>query len=141
MVLIINKKIFIDSSILLAFIDTSNTKHIKVVKALEDLVTIKYRLYTSSQVIIDSYNLISKNSNIQYASEFLQTMMQSRIEILFPKKADFITAQRILKVNQEHSILLNEALNATLMQKKGIAQILTLDNWNKLFGTVVSNLL
>ncbi|MBI2593907.1 type II toxin-antitoxin system VapC family toxin [Candidatus Daviesbacteria bacterium] len=135
-----SRKIFIDSSALIAFIDRGTTDHLKASKAIEDLASIGYRLYTSSQVITDTYVLLLRNSGNAVALEFLQTMLQSGIEILFPQKADLITAHRILRVNRDEQIPLTEAINATLMQRKGITQILTLSNWNKLFGTNVSNL-
>lgn len=134
------RKIFIDSSILIAFVDRGASHHLKASKAIEDLASIGYSLYTSSQVIADSYDILFRNVGATVALEFLQTMLQTGIEILFSQKADLITAHRILRVNQDKQISLNEALNATLMQKRGIIQILTFSYWNNLFGTTVSNL-
>lgn len=136
-----SRKIFIDSSILIAFIDRGNRNHPRASKALGDLASIGYRLYTSVQVVTDSYILLSRDVGTAIALEFFQTMLQTGIEILFPQRADLITAHRILKVNRNGQISPNEALNATLMQKKGIAQVLTLSRWNNLFGTSVSNLM
>lgn len=136
-----SKKIFIDSSILLAFIDRGNPNHQKASKAIEDLASIGYRLYTSSQVVTDLYARISRDLGTTVALEFLQTMLQTGIETLFPQKADLITVSRILRVNRDKQIPLSEALNSTLMQKKGIVQVLTFSSWNKLFGTSVSNLM
>ncbi len=135
-----SKKIFIDSSILIAFIDRGSAKHAVASKAVQDLASIGYRLYTSAQVVADTYDLLSSDVGTTVALEFLQTMLQTGIEILFPQKADLITAYRILSVNRDRQIPLSEALNATLMQKRGIVQILTFTYWNKLFGTYASNL-
>jgi len=132
------RKIFIDSSILIAFIDGGNSNHLIASKAIRDLASLGYRLYTSSEVIIESYTLFSNEVGSSVVLEFLQTMLQSNIEILFPQKADLITAHRILRVNKDKQIPLNEALNATLMQKRGIFQILTFAHWSNLFGTVAS---
>lgn len=135
-----SRKIFVDSSILIAFIDRGNTHHLIASKAMEDLAKLGYSLYTSLQAVADSYDLLSRDVSNTIALEFLQTMLQSGLEILFPKKADLITAHRILKVNRDREIPISEALNATLMQKRGIVQILTFTPWNNLFGTFVSNL-
>lgn len=134
------RKMFIDASILVAFVNRGNPNHAKAGKAMEDLASIGYRLYTSPQVLSDSYSQLSSEVGTAVALEFLQTMLQSGIELLFPQKADLHTAQRILNVNRNQQISLSEALNATLMQKKGIVQILTFSYWNKLFGTSTSNL-
>lgn len=135
-----SRKIFIDSSILIAFIDRGDPNHLKASKAIQDMASLGCRLYTSSQVVTDSYTILSRDVGTTIALEFLQTMLQSGIEILFPQKADLITAHRILKVNRDRQIFLKEALTATMMQKKGILQILTFGYWNQLFGTSVSNL-
>lgn len=135
------RKIFIDSTILIAFIDRGSPSHLEASKAMADLASIGYRLYTSSQVITDSYDLLFRNVGTTVALEFLQIMLQTSIEIVFPQKADLITAHRILRVNKETQITLSEALNATLMQKKGISQILTFSYWNNLFGTTASKLI
>lgn len=136
-----SKKIFIDLSIFIAFIDRGATDHLKASKAIEDLASMGYRLYTSSQVVTDSYAQLYRDVGTVVAFEFLQAILQSGIEILCPQKADLITAHRILRVNRERQIPVSEALNATLMQKRGIVQILTFAHWNNLFGTVVSNLI
>ena len=134
------RKIFVDTSILIAFIDRGDPNHLKARKAIEDMASLGCRLYTSSQVVTDSHAILSRDVGTTVASEFLQTMLQSGIEILFPQKADLITANRILQVKREEQISLSEAVNATLMQRKGIVQILTFSPWNKLFGTSASNL-
>lgn len=135
-----SRKIFIDSSVLIAFINRGHARHLNASKAIEDTASIGYSLYTSPQVITDSYALLSSEVGASIALEFLQTMLESGIEILFPQKADLITAHRILKANKDRQVSLSEALDATLMQKKGIIQILTFSHWNNLFGTSVSNL-
>ncbi len=137
---VIRRKIFIDSSILIAFIDRGDPNHLKATKAIEDMAGIGCRLYTSSEVVSTSYGLLARTVGITVALEFLQAMTQSGIEILYPQKADLITSYRILKVHRDEKISLREAISATLMQKKGINQILTLAHWNNLFGTTVSNI-
>ena len=134
------KKIFIDTSILIAFIDRGAPKHLKASKSMEDLARLGYRLYTSTQVVTDSYDLLSREVGNIVALEFLQTVLQSGIEILFPQRADIITANRILAANRDRQIPLSEALNASMMQKRGIIHILTFSYWNNLFGTSASNL-
>lgn len=135
------RKIFIDSSIFIAFVDRGSPNHLRASKAIEDLASIGYRLYTSPQVVTDSYNRLLVGVGATVALEFLQTMLQTGIEILFPQKADYITANRILRVNRDKEIPLSEALDAALMQKKGIIQVLTFTHWHNLFGTSTSNLI
>lgn len=135
-----SKKIFIDSSVLIAFIDRADTNHPRSVKALENLAGLGCQLYTSSQNINDVYAALAREIGMSVALDFLQAILQSNIEILFPQKADFITAHRMLQSNKERQLTLREVLNATLMQRRGIVQILTFTYWYNLFGSYVSNI-
>lgn len=135
-----SKKIFIDSSILIGFIDRADPNHPRAVKAMENLAREGFHLYTSAQNISDVYAGLARETGVSVALDFLQAGLQSDIEILFPQKADFITAHRMLRGNRERQLTLREVLNATLMQRRGIVQILTFNYWHNLFGSYVSNL-
>lgn len=135
-----SKKIFIDSSILISFIDRADSNHRKAVLSFERLAQLGYQLYTSYQNIAETYAALSREMGQSMALDFLQTSLQSDMEILFPQKADIITVHRMLRSNRDRQITLREAMNATLMQKKGIMQILSFSYWHNLFGTFVSNI-
>lgn len=134
------QKVFLDSTILIAFIDRADKNHPRSLKIMENLAKLNYHLYTSLQNIIDCYSLFSQETGISVAQDFLQAVIESNIEILFPQKGDLISAQRVLRSNREQQISLREALNATLMEKKGIYQIITFAYWHNLFGTQVSKI-
>lgn len=135
-----SKKIFVDSSVLIGFVDRADHNHIKAVKALENLAKQIFHLYTSSQNITEVYITLAKETGISVALDFLQAILQSDIEILFPQKADLITIHRMLRSNRDRQLTFLEVLNATLMQRRGITQILTFTYWHNLFGSYVSNL-
>lgn len=135
-----SKKIFIDSSVLIGFIDRADANHAKSVKAMENLARLGLQLYTSSLNINEIYAVLSRETGTSVALDFLQAILQSDIELLFPQKADLITAHRMLRSNRERQLTLREVLNATLMQRRGIMQILTFTYWHNLFGSHVSNL-
>ena len=134
------KKVFIHSSVLVAYIDRGSADHLRAVKLIEDMAAIGCRLYTSSLGIAEIYDKLVSQVGITVALEFLQTILQSGIEILFPQKSDLITAYRILKTNRNEKLSFIEALKATLMQRKGIDQVLTFGTWNQLFGITKSQL-
>lgn len=136
-----SRKIFIDSSVLLAFVDRSEPNHPKAVKAMENLGRLGYQIYTSQQNISETYATLARETGISVALDFLQACLTSDMEILFPQKADLITALRVLKSNRDRQLTLRESLNATLMEKRGIMQILTFTYWQNLFGTYVTSII
>ena len=135
-----SRKIFIDSSVLISFVDRADANHPKASKTLENLARLKYHLYTSSQNATEVYAALSRETGMSVALDFLQAILQSDMEILFPQKADLISAHRMLRGNRERQLTLKEVLNAILMQRRDINQILTFNYWHNLFGSYVSNL-
>lgn len=135
------QKIFLESSVFISFIDRADPNHQKTVALMNFLGRSNFQLFTSAQNINEVYSVLSREIGTSIALEFLDSVLQSELEILFPQKADLITTERILKTNHDRQIGIKEALNATLMQKRGIVQILTFTYWHNLFGTHVSNLI
>lgn len=136
-----SRKVFVDSSILLPFVDRGDVNHQRSVKSIENLARLHYQLYTSYQNIAEIYATLAGEVGISVALDFLQASLQSDMEIIFPTKADLITAHRMIRSNKDRQLTLREAINATLMQRKGIVQILTFTYWHNLFGTYVTNLI
>jgi predicted nucleic acid-binding protein len=135
-----NRKIFVDSSVMTAFVDRGNPMHARAAKALEVTASIGYRLYTTPPTIAEAYEELNRQVGTTVALEFLQTVLQSGMEIIFKQKTDLNAAYRILKINRTEHIPINEAISAALMQRKGITQILTFSPWHNLFGTSLSTL-
>lgn len=130
-----SKKIFIDSSALYAFIDRADPNHTQVVKIIESMSLSYAQIYTSVQAISDTYSAIDSQLGSSISLDFLKTVLESNIEIIYPQKADLATAYRVINANRGKQITLREALNAALMQKKNIVQILTYRYWHNLLGS------
>lgn len=135
-----SKKVFIESSVLWAFVDRADAHHAQAVGVMETLAKLKFALFTSSQNVTETYTALNMEVGLVVALEFLQAMLGSSIEILFPQKADLITGLKVLKGNRDRQVSLREVMNATLMQKRGISQVATFTYWHNLFGTYVSNI-
>lgn len=135
-----SNKIFIDSSVFFSFIDRADDNHSKSVKAFESLAHGNYHLFTSSTTVVDTYSALAHEVGFSVALEFLEVILQSEIEILFPQRSDFVSAFKVLKGSRERQLSLKEVVNAALMQKREITFILTSTYWHNLFGTQISNL-
>src|SRR5437868_5471893 len=128
-------KVFLDSSALYAFIDRADPNHLYSSKLFEHFSLQRVSIYTSIQVVQDVFTAINNQLGNTISFEFLQAMSESDIEILYLQKADFLAAFRLIKLNRNKQISLKEALTATIMQKKGITQILTFTYWPNLLGS------
>lgn len=134
------KKVFIESSVLWAFVDRADAHHAAAVKIMETLAKLNYALFTSSQNVTETYTALNMEVGLVVAQEFLQAILGSSIEILFPQKADLITGLKMLKSNRDRQVSLKEILNVTLMQKRGVTQVATFTYWHNLLGTYVGNI-
>ena len=135
-----SRKIFIDSSILVSFVNRADPNHLKGVHSIETIAKLKFHAYTSNQIISDTYATLTRQVGISVALDFLQAILQSDIEIIFSQRTDLIAAYRLLQTNRERQVSFREALSAIAMRKKGIIQILIFASWHNLLGTYVSNL-
>lgn len=136
-----SKKIFIESSYFLAFIDKANLNHVKASQILEFLGRNKYQVFTSGIVVLQTFNAIERDLGSTIARDFFQAMIKTNIKILYTSDSDLLAAFRYLKVNPGRQISLSYLINANLMQKHGINSILTFDYWPNVMGIVVANLI
>lgn len=136
-----SKKIFIESSLFLAFIDRVNLNHSKAVETFEFLARQNYQVYTSSIVVLQTFNAIERDLGSTVGNDFLQAILESKIQILYSSESDFLSAFRYLKANPGYQSSLSSIINANLMQKHGISSVLTLDFWPNVMGTIPSNLI
>ncbi len=128
-------KIFIDSSVYIAFVDRADKNHSYAVKAIENLARLGFQTYTSNQAIQEAFTAIRIDMGVSVALDFLEAVLESNTEILFPQKTELIKAYRLLRSNREKEITLRETLYAVLMEKKGISRIVTFGYWHNLLGT------
>lgn len=135
-----SKKIYVDSSVLIAFVDRSDPNHPKAANTLESIAKLGFQTYTSYIHISETYASLMREVGSSVALDFLQATLQSDLEIIFPQKADLISANRMVRSNRDRQISLREVMTAILMQKRGVVQILTFNYWHNLFGTYVSSL-
>lgn len=131
-----SRKIFIDASVLYAFIDRSDANHDHAAKALQQFSQTNIQLYTSVQAIQDAYSAISKQLGAVLGEEFLKATLESNMEVIFPQRSDLVSSYKLIKLNSTKQINIKEAMTATLMQKRGISQIFTFTYWQNLLGSV-----
>jgi predicted nucleic acid-binding protein len=134
------QKIFLDSSFFISFVDRTNFNHLKATQIMEELAKQSYQLFTSELTITQSYNRLEKEVGSIVADEFLQAVLESSIQILYPEEVDFLATYRLLKVLNQRNAPFSEILNSSLMDRYRVYHILTFDPWHNLQKTQVSSL-
>lgn len=134
-----SKKIFLDCSFFISFIDRSDLNHQKTVAIFELMAKQNYQLYTSSFLIYQTFNKIERDMGVQIALEFLQAILDSAIKILYTTESELLFAYRFFKNAPHKRVNILELITTRLMEKNGINHILTYDYWLNVSTTSVSN--
>lgn len=129
------RKIFVDGSVLYAFTDRADTNHVQAVKTLEQLSLQGIQLFTSIQDIQDVYTAINRQLGTTIGFDFLQAMIESNIEVIYPQRSDLVSSYKLIRLNTNKQIPFKQAMVATLMAKKNVVKILTFTFWHNLLGT------
>ena len=68
-------------------------------------------------------------------------MLDSAIKILYPSESELLFAYRFFKTALQKQLSVIEVVNARLMEKHGISNVLTFDYWRNVSGTTISELI
>lgn len=130
-----NKKLFITSSVFVAFIDRVHPKHVQAAACFRYFYSQKYQLFTSYLNISDAYRVIFDDISPFLARDFLRAIIMGSINILYPSAADTKAAVKALVSSQATNELnFADAQTEVLAYRNSIDQIFSLDPIYLLFG-------
>jgi predicted nucleic acid-binding protein len=136
-----SSKVFIDTSFFVSFIDRGDLNHLKTIAIFDFLGKRKYKVYSSSLVVTATFSKLEREEGEVIARDFLQAILESKIKVLYSSPAEFLSTFRLLKAGSVRKANISEIINATLMDKNGVSQVLTYDFWHNTMGTFLSELL
>lgn len=129
-----SKKVYIQASAFLAFIDRAHPKYAQASAFFQYFAQEKYRLYTDYLTIYESHRQIHFNISPSLSRDFLRTLTFANINILYPEEADFRAALKTLANYPSIDLTFDKSLMAVLANKNGISQICTFEYLHPLFG-------
>jgi predicted nucleic acid-binding protein len=136
-----SRKVFIDPSFLISFIDRSDLHHQKTVAIFELMAKQGYQIYTSSILVYQTFARVERDMGANIALDFLQAILDSTIKILYTTESELLYAYRFYKNSHQRQLNILELITARLMEKNGITYVLTYDYWHNVSGTMTSSLL
>ena len=129
-----NKKLFITSSVFVAFIDRVHPKHAQATACFRYFSSQKYQLYTSYLNISDAYRVIFDDISPFLARDFLRAIIVGSISILYPSQADTKAAVKALVSSQANELNFVDAQTEVLAYRNSIDQVFSFDPMHLLFG-------
>lgn len=129
-----SKKVYLTSSVFIAFIDRADPKHEQASAFFRFFGLENYMLFTDIGSITTAYTEIYKEISPSLARDFLRTIMLSDINIIYPEESDIKNALKALINFGSTDLTYPGALIAVLANKRDISQICTFDYLHALFG-------
>ena len=129
-----NKKLFITSSVFVAFIDRTHSKHAQATACFRYFAAQKYKLYTSYVNLVEAYRVTFDDINPFLARDFLRAITLSSINILYPSEADTKAAVKALVNSESNELNFVDAQTEVLAYRNSIDQIFSFDPMHLLFG-------
>lgn len=129
-----NKKLFITSSVFVAFIDRTHSKHTQATACFRYFTAQKYQLYTSHVNIVEAYRTIFDDISPFLARDFLRAITLGSINVLYPTEADTKAAVKALVSSQSNQLNFVDAQTEVLAYRNSITQIFSFDFIHLLFG-------
>ena len=131
------RRVFIDSSAYLAFLDATDTNHAAARTIMLWLIANRYRQYTTNVLLIECHALILSNLGRRIAARFLRNVDAGTTVIVRVRASDEARAKRIIYQYADKDFSFNDALSFVVMERLGINSAFTFDNDFAQFGLSV----
>lgn len=128
-----SKKVFLAADVFIAFLDRNHPKHLHASAFFRYFAQEHFYLYTSSEIVIATYQKISQSIGASFAKEFLKVLSESAITILAPEDTEVKKAIQTV-VSSFSEIALDECLMLVIAEKRHIPYICTFTYIHNLFG-------
>jgi predicted nucleic acid-binding protein len=117
--------IFIDSSAIVALVDSDDASHSAAVGAYRDLVRAGYRLFTTNYVVAETFDLLRTGVGPLVARQFLR---DSKLAVYHADEQDERRARRlILDASAGTNLTLVDAVSLVIMERLGVADAFAVD--------------
>ncbi len=121
----VNPAAIVDSSALVALADRDDTSHAAAVAVYQELVAAGYRLFTTSYVVAETYELLRTGLGVAVARQWLR---ESRIAVYHVTEADEAQAKRMLLAERGRPDLsLTDATSLVVMERLGVSDAFAVD--------------
>jgi predicted nucleic acid-binding protein len=135
-----SKKIFLDSSVLYAFVNRAHPKHPQAAAYFRYFAQEKFQVFTSYPMVEAAYNEIYEKISPSLAKDFLRGISLSSINVLYPSDSDMKAALKTLINYRNTELTFTDSQTAVLANRNAISQIATFDYLHPLFGLSSFNL-
>ncbi len=129
-----SKKVYLDSSTFVAFIDRAHIKYDQATAYFRYFGIEEYQLFSDPVTILESYNRLYTDISPSLAKDFMRVMALSNVNMIYPEDADMKAALKAIVNFKTTDLTFNKALLSVLANRRGVSQICTFEYMPQLFG-------
>lgn len=131
---ILSKKVYLDSSVFVAFIDRAHIKYDQSTAYFRYFALEEYQLFSDPFTLIDAYNRLYNDISPSLAKDFMRVMALSNITMVYPEESDIKNALKAIVNFKTTDLTYPKALLSVLANRRGVPQICSFDYMPALFG-------
>ncbi|MBI5044655.1 MAG: PIN domain-containing protein [Candidatus Levybacteria bacterium] len=131
---ILSKKVYLDSSVFVAFIDRAHIKYDQATAYFRYFALEEYQLFSDPYTLIDAYNRLYNDISPSLAKDFMRVMALSNITMVYPEESDVKNALKAIVNFKTTDLTYPKALLSVLANRRGVPQICSFDYMPALFG-------
>lgn len=129
-----SKKVYIDSSLFVAFIDRAHIKYDQATAYFRFFGLEEYQLFSDPITILNAYERLYNDISPSLAKDFMRVMALSNINMIYPEEADMKAALKTVVNFKTTDLTFPKALLCVLANKRGVPQICSFEYMPSLFG-------
>lgn len=129
-----SKKVYIDSSLFVAFIDRAHIKYEQATAYFRYFGIEEYQLFSDPITLVEAYNRLYNDISPSLAKDFMRVMAISNINMVYSEESDVKAALKAIVNFKTTDLTFPKALLSVLANRRGVSQICTFDYMPQLFG-------
>lgn len=132
-------RVLVDASAYFALLDQDDAYHPEALAIRDRLNAEGWHLFATSLVLAETHALLLNRLSQPIATEFLRTLEQSTITLVWVTPADIQRAKEIIYQYDDKDFSLTDATSFAVMERLGIRLAFTFDRHFTQYGLTVLN--
>lgn len=129
-----SKKVYLDSSVFVAFIDRAHIKYDQATAYFRFFALEEYQLFSDPYTLMEAYTRLYNDISPSLAKDFMRVMALSNVNLVYPEENDTKNALKALVNFKTTDLTYPKALLSVLANRRGVPQICSFDYMPPLFG-------
>jgi hypothetical protein len=134
------RRVFVDTSAWFAIVDRSEARHTLAASLYAQLLGSSIILVTTSLILAETYNLLSRRLGQVAAMNYLENINQSsRVLTIYPGVQHERPAKELLRKFHDQDFSLTDAVSFVIMRQESIEEAFTFDHHFAVAGFTLVN--